>query len=115
MMLRYVAGILILLMLAALFVGGAQPQAAGLIPAPWDKLAHVIFFFVFAWLLARVMSLPIALVITLSLLVGATDEIYQSFLPGRVAGWDDWLADVVGAGLGVVRLGWQGIKHKGAE
>lgn len=37
-----------------------------------------------------------ALVVCLALLVGLADEIHQSFLPGRVAGWEDLLADAVG-------------------
>lgn len=101
-MMRLVAVVLVVLMLAALFVGGAQPQAAGLIPAPWDKLAHAAFFFVLAFLLTWFVSLPVALAIMFVLLVGAADEVYQSFLPGRVAGWDDWLADMAGAGLGLI-------------
>jgi VanZ family protein len=104
MIVRSLAVTIVVLMLAALFVGGAQPIAVGLIPAPWDKLAHAAFFFVFALLLARFVSLPVALVIGLAMLVGAADEIHQAFLPGRVAGWDDWLADVVGAGLGLIRF-----------
>ena len=44
------------------------------------------------------------MVIMLALLVGAADEVHQSLLPGRVAGWDDWLADVVGTGLGLIRF-----------
>ena len=42
----------------------------------------------------------------LTLLVGAADEIHQHFLPGRVAGLDDWLADAVGAGLGLILVKW---------
>lgn len=98
-------------MLFALFVGGAQPIAVGLFPAPWDKLAHASFFFIFTFLLARYVSLPIVLVIALAMLFGAADEIHQSFLPGRVAGWDDWLADVAGAMLGAV-LGLIRLKSK---
>ena len=52
----------------------------------------------------RSLGLPTALVITLALLVGATDELHQSFLPGRVAGLDDWLADAVGASLALIRF-----------
>ena len=37
MKMQWSALILVVLMLAALFVGGAQPQAVGLVPAPWDK------------------------------------------------------------------------------
>lgn len=104
MIMRSLAVTIVVLMLFALFVGGAQPQAVGLVPEPWDKLAHAAFFFVFALLLARFVSLPVAFeVFVLAMLVGAADEIHQAFLPGRVAGWDDWLADVVGAGLGLVR------------
>jgi len=104
-MMRSIAVILVVLMLVGLFVGGALPIAVGLIPAPWDKMAHAAFFFVFSLLLARWVSLPVALVIMLALLVGAADEIHQLFLPGRQAGWDDWLADAVGTGL--VLLGYK--------
>lgn len=109
---RWFALVLAVMMVAALFVGGAQPEAAGLIAAPWDKLAHVAYFFVFTLLLSRFVSLPIALVIVLALLVGAADEVHQSFLPGRVAGWGDWLADVVGVGLGVVKFQSQSLRAK---
>lgn len=101
-MVRSIAIIFIVLMLLALFVGGAQPQAAGLIPEPWDKLAHAGFFYLFVVLLSQFTSLPIALVIMLAVLVGAADEIHQISLLGRVAGWDDWLADVAGACLVLV-------------
>ena len=99
---RWLAVILLVIMLVGMFVGGAQPIAVGLFPAPWDKLAHASFFFIFAFLLSRYVSLPIVSVIVLAMLVGAADEIHQSFLPGRVAGWDDWLADVVGAAMGLI-------------
>jgi VanZ family protein len=110
MLVRWIAVVLVVLMLVALFVGGAQPLAVGLVPAPWDKLAHAAFFFVFALLLARFASLPVALVIVLALLIGAADEIHQSFLPGRAAGWDDWLADVAGTGLGLIRFKTKGTR-----
>lgn len=98
-MTRSIVFVFIVLMLLALFVGGAQPFAVGLIPVPWDKLAHAVFFFIFSFLLARFSSLPLAWVIVFALLVGAADEVHQLFLPGRSAGWDDWLADVSGACL----------------
>ena len=99
---RWIAFGAVLSMLVVLFVGGEQSFAVGLFPAPWDKLAHASFFFIFAFLLSRYASLPIALVFALALIVGGADEIHQSFLPGRVAGWDDWLADVVGASMGLI-------------
>jgi VanZ family protein len=103
---RAMAIVLVIFMLAALFIGGAQPLAVGLFAAPWDKLAHATFFFIFTYLLARFVGLPIALVMILALLVGAGDEIHQHFLPGREAGFDDWLADAVGAGLGLILVKW---------
>lgn len=89
----------IALLLVLLFVGGAQPQAVGLFAAPWDKLAHIGFYFVFAYLLLHRLSLPLFAALALSLLVSTADELHQSFLPGRVAGFDDWLADLLGMGL----------------
>lgn len=111
-MLRVTTVVLVVLMLLALFVGGAQPYAVGMFSTPWDKLAHVAFFFVFTLLLSRFIALPMALVIMLALLVGAADEVHQSMLPGRVAGWDDWLADVVGTFLG---FGFVRYKGRGAS
>lgn len=73
--------VIAMLMLVALFVGGAQPEAAGLIPAPWDKLAHVVYFLVFTFLLLRFAGFPLALVVVLALLVGAVDEMHQSCEP----------------------------------
>ena len=81
--------------------GWTELAAEGMV-AGRGKLAHACFFFVFAFLLSRYVSLPITLVIALAMLIGAADEIHQSFLPGRVAGWDDWLADVVGASMGLI-------------
>ena len=97
---RLIALGLLVLMLVALFFGGAQPQAVNLVPAPWDKLAHITFFFMLTVLLIRYLSLSVVFGICLVLVVGVTDEVHQIFLPGRMAGWDDWLADLVGTGLG---------------
>lgn len=106
MLIRSLGLALIILMLLALFVGGAQPLAVGLFPPPWDKLAHATFFFTFAFVLKRFVGLPTAIVLTLTLLVGAADEFHQTFLPGRVAGVDDWIADAVGASLALMRSKW---------
>lgn len=91
----------VVLLFVLLFIGGAQPQAAGLFAEPWDKLAHVGFFFVFAYLLIRCLSLPLLAVFSLIVLIGAADEIHQAFLPNRVASLDDLLADLLGLGLGL--------------
>ena len=94
-----------------LFYGGAQPVAVGLIPSPWDKLAHVG---VFASLAASVgyasgwRGRPMWwLGFTVALAVGAVDEFHQMHLPGRAAGWDDLAADAFGALLGATALRWR--------
>ena len=39
------AALLLAILLLGLFVwGGNQPQAAGAVPPPWDKLAHLAWF-----------------------------------------------------------------------
>ncbi|KON80315.2 VanZ family protein [Azoarcus sp. PA01] len=93
--------------LVALFVGGSQPQAAGLIPAPWDKLAHVAVFGVLTLSLARGFSLPPVWAGGVAALFGIADELHQSSLPGRVAGVEDLLADLAGIALALAVLHWQ--------
>jgi len=93
--------------LVALFAGGSQPQAAGLIPAPWDKLAHAAVFGVLTLSLGRGFSLSPVWAGVLAALFGVADELHQSSLPGRVAGVEDWLADLVGIGLALAVLHWQ--------
>jgi VanZ family protein len=99
---KWMAVLLVIGMLLALFIGGAQPFAIGLFAEPWDKVAHAGFFCLLAVLMARFVGLHAALVIALALLFGAADEIHQSFLPGRVAGLDDWMADIAGACIGCI-------------
>ncbi len=87
-----------------LFVGGAQPIAVGLVPAPWDKVAHGGVFAVFALALGLGSGLRgwrvVFLAVAGALLVGVLDEWHQFFLPGRQAGWEDLVADVVGGLVG---------------
>jgi len=87
-----------------LFVGGAQPVAVGLIPSPWDKLAHASVFALLAAALGYASGLRGARLLALAfggaVAVGALDEWHQSTLPGRSAGLDDLAADAVGAALG---------------
>lgn len=106
-------------LLAALFIGGAQPVAVGLIKAPWDKLAHATMFAAVAALLAMALhdrspspSRPLGatraqmVAAVLAALVGVADELHQSKLPGRVAGFDDLLADGVGIAIGLFFVRW---------
>jgi VanZ family protein len=88
-------------MLAALFIGGSQNGAGSLFPNPWDKLAHIVFFFCFTIFLSAGFNLSIVTTVILALLIGALDEFHQILLPNRFAGVDDWLADVFGVVLAV--------------
>ena len=85
--------------LGGVFVGGAQPEAAGLIPAPWDKLAHVVSFGLLTFMLDLALRPPVWLLAALPLSVSALDEFHQAFLPGRYASLEDWLAGALGVAL----------------
>ncbi|MDP1925076.1 MAG: VanZ family protein [Thiobacillus sp.] len=93
-------------LLVAYFWGNSQPEVAGLIPTPWDKLAHLTWYAVLAGLLLLGLgrrAWPWVLVGTL--LLAGWDEWHQFALPGRSPGIDDWLADALGVGVGI------GISH----
>ena len=104
-----IAGALTLAMSAAvLYVGGAQPVAVGLFPAPWDKLAHLLTFAVVgmaAGLAGGMRGWRMAICcLAGALLVGGMDELHQMFLPGRSASWADLAADAAGGLLGAAVL-----------
>jgi VanZ family protein len=103
---RAVAALLAVGFLLALFVGGAQPEAAGLIPAPWDKLVHVAAFLVLTLLFIHGFALPWGYAAGAALLTGLADEWHQRFLPGRSASVEDWLADLTGVLLAAALLWW---------
>lgn len=87
----------LVLLVSGIFIGGEQPGAGSLFPPPWDKVVHLLVYGTIALLAALALptkSLPLILLVVLS--VGAADEIHQMFLPGRQAGFDDWLADLAG-------------------
>lgn len=86
-------------MAATLFLGAEEAGKTHLFPAPWDKLAHFLYYGTMAVLLShgigrRWFWLPLVLVP----LVAALDEWHQLYTPGRDASVFDWLAD----GLGTV-------------
>lgn len=97
-LIRRVSLLCLVLLVAAIFIGGEQPGAGALFPAPWDKVVHVLAYGTIAVLAGMAFpgrALPIVVLIAVS--IGAADEIHQIFLPGRQAGVDDWLADLVGS------------------
>jgi VanZ family protein len=96
--------------LLVLFIwGGNQPEAAGLLQAPWDKLAHLSWFAVLAGLLDFGLSLlaraPVAL---FCLGVAMWDEWRQLTLPGRSADLADLLFDGLGILAGLLIAQWIG-------
>ncbi|WP_332748481.1 VanZ family protein [Hydrogenophaga sp.] len=105
---RWMAFLLATAIPLALLVGGAQPFAVGLVPAPWDKLAHMSVYAVLACAIGfasrRQGASAMLIGFVGALLVGGLDEFSQMHLPGRTAEFDDLVADAVGAGLGTVVL-----------
>lgn len=83
----------------ALFVLGAQPFAVGIVPPPYDKLAHAVLFGCLFLVLDRALVLPLAWALTIPLLISAADEWHQMFLPGREASIADWLAGLCGVAV----------------
>lgn len=105
---RILAALTVAMSAAVLYVGGAQPVAVGLFPAPWDKLAHLLTFAVVgmaAGLACSMRGWRMALCcLAGALLVGGMDELHQIFLPGRSASWGDLAADAAGGLLGAAAL-----------
>ncbi|CAN0438440.1 unnamed protein product [Phaeothamnion confervicola] len=105
---RAVAAVALAAVLGAVFIGGAQPFAVNLIPAPWDKLAHFMLFALISAAIGlasgRTGARMVSLAVAGTLLLGMGDELRQWYLPGRNAGLDDLLADLLGALAGAVGL-----------
>lgn len=78
-----------------------------------DKVVHGIEYAVLGMLCYRALrggsvvswrqhAIPMA--ILLASLYGASDEIHQSFVPFRDSSWLDWVADTIGAAVGVLAI-----------
>jgi len=94
-------------LVVALFWGGSQPFAVGLFPAPYDKLAHSLYFATLSLLLwfGTGGRWPVLLFLVVAA-IGGLDELHQATLPGRQAGFYDFLTDTVAAGLTITVLEW---------
>ena len=112
--LRVATVLLVLGILFGLFVIGAQPIAVGLVPVPWDKVAHGSVFAVLAAAIGLGSGLRgwrmMLLAVGGAVLIGGLDEWHQVYLPGRQAGWDDLAADALGGLLGACLLAMLGRK-----
>jgi VanZ family protein len=90
---------------ALIFALSAQPTLPVSLGDGRDKLAHLTAYAVLGFLLARARGAGRAalwLPILLGLAYAASDEIHQSFVPGRSADPFDWVADAIGVALGVL-------------
>ncbi|GAB4176879.1 MAG: hypothetical protein OHK0026_13940 [Rhodocyclaceae bacterium] len=105
------AGAIVLMVALTWF--NAQPVAAGLIPAPWDKLAHAGIFSTLcaALVLAGWPRLWPAAVIVVPF--AAFDELRQLYLPGRSADWGDFFTDL--AAMAVVLACAAALRRRGVK
>lgn len=105
--LALVVGIFLLL-----FGFGSLPASGHLVDPPWDKVVHCGVFAALAVGLRSLWPrLPWLLVIVLVVGVGAADEWHQMFVPTRQPDWDDGLADLCGAVVGLLAWRWSGLRR----
>lgn len=72
----------------------------------FDKVVHACEYAVLALLLCRATNRP-AVSWLIALLYGVSDEVHQSFVPGRTATVFDAVADATGAGLACAAWYWR--------
>jgi len=98
--------VVVVFLLLALFVGGAQPQAVGLFEPPMDKVVHSFYYAFITQCLGRLIGLRLSLSIFLALSISIADEVHQLYLPGRSADILDLIADGFGITLSalIIRL-----------
>jgi len=96
----------VVLYVAVIFGVSAQPNLAppfGFAKA--DKVLHMLEYGGLSFLLSRALratgrvrlAIRVALaVLAIGAVVGACDEVFQSFIPGRQSSVADWVADVTG-------------------
>ncbi len=87
------------------YPGGIQ------LPPPLDKVAHATVFGFLAWVLDHALQRQMPrwplyrrqlVVFGLTAFYGLSDELHQHFVPGRACELGDWLADALGAALGLL-------------
>jgi VanZ family protein len=101
-----VAWVAVIAYMGAIFYLSHQPS----VPMPMrfphqDKVFHFTAYFLMAGMLTHAflnggIKRRFWLAFLVAALYGITDEIHQSFVPGRDASFWDWLADACGAWVG---------------
>lgn len=103
---RLAAIVAAVIVIAALGYGGAQPYAVGLVPPPWDKLAHAALFAVISAMIGLASGARgwrmVIIALAGAMLVAVGDEWHQASLPGRNASAADLCADLAGALVGAL-------------
>jgi VanZ family protein len=94
-------------MAVLLFPGADKASQIPLLPYVPDKVLHFCYYGVMAVLLAHGLGrrwwwIPLGLVP----LIGILDEWHQFYVPGRDASAYDWMADVLGTGVGMYGYGY---------
>lgn len=90
---------------AFLFFMSSQSTLPVSLHSGLDKVAHFGAYAVLGAFLAHAtlrLGYPIFLALFVGMCYGATDELYQSTVPGRHASVGDWIADVLGVIAGVI-------------
>ena len=84
-----------------------------------DKILHAVEYGILAVLCYRafrwaagpaVARQAVVLAILAASVYGITDEVHQAFVPLRESSWQDWLADTIGAVMGV--MSWRSIRSE---
>lgn len=92
--------------LFGLFILGSHPASANLFAPPLDKLVHALVFAILAAAISAAWPrLGWFAVLLIVAGISLADELHQFLVPQRQPGWDDGIADLVGAGAGL--LAWR--------
>ncbi len=85
-----------------LFGFGSTPESGNLLPTPWDKGVHLAVFAILAIGLRMLMpGLPGWVLFGLAIVIALADEVHQQWVPTRQPDWNDGIADLLGAALGL--------------
>lgn len=108
---RWIYLALAVLEMVLIFWLSSRPGREVGLASPWDKLAHGLAYLVMGWLWFRATG-RVGLAWVICVAYGLTDEWHQSMVPGRVTDLADWIADGVGAALGVALARLKAVQHQ---